>query len=235
MSITIETRGRRHYLIGNTYPIKGAIRAAGCKWDPEAGAWWTGKRETAEELVAGVASGKVEAVASYTKLDDGSWGVRVPGKVEPGTTVTVATKGGARKTETVTAVMRVDGEQTICAVAPREKAPRESKPRQPSKVGTEGAYSSSFDGSKHNRDPNRQVGETCWLKHLDQRIAVVVVGYERARWIPGDVLEDFGDYSHGGYGAWLGTIYYRAATREEFETLQAKSPREDGVCVEVSE
>ena len=49
--ITIETEGRRHYLIGNTYPIKDRLRAAGAKWDGDRRAWWTGKRELAEKLV----------------------------------------------------------------------------------------------------------------------------------------------------------------------------------------
>jgi len=45
-----------HYLVGNTYPIKDAIRQAGCKWDADARCWYTGKRDRAEELVAKVAS-----------------------------------------------------------------------------------------------------------------------------------------------------------------------------------
>lgn len=56
MTIQIDSRGRRHYLIGNTFPIKNAIKAAGCRWDPEAKAWWTGKRETADALVSQLVS-----------------------------------------------------------------------------------------------------------------------------------------------------------------------------------
>jgi len=52
MAIEIRTEGRRHYLRGDTYPLKDALRAAGCKWDADAKAWWTGKRETAEQLAA---------------------------------------------------------------------------------------------------------------------------------------------------------------------------------------
>ena len=229
MTITIETRGRRHYILGNTYPIRTAIKAAGCKWDSDAGAWWTGKRETAESLAAGVSSGKVEAVASYAKLSDGSWGVRVPGAVAAGATVTVETKGGSRKTETIVAVLSTDDRGSLCSVKPRERKP--SAPRQPSKVGQTGEYSSEFEGHKLSRDPHRQIGDVCWLKHGGQLIAVVVVGYERAQYVPGDVLEDMGHYEHGGYGAWIGVIHYRAADRVEFDALQAKSPRPEGVCV----
>lgn len=55
-SVVIETVGRRHYLRGNTYPIKDAIRAAGCKWDPEAKAWYSGKREIVEGVIAALGS-----------------------------------------------------------------------------------------------------------------------------------------------------------------------------------
>jgi hypothetical protein len=54
--ITIQSEGRRHYLIGNTYPLKDQIRGAGCKWDGDRKAWWTGKRDVAEQL-AGAAAG----------------------------------------------------------------------------------------------------------------------------------------------------------------------------------
>lgn len=48
----LKTEGRRTYILGNTYPIKDQLRAAGCKWDGDRKAWWTGKREVAEQLVA---------------------------------------------------------------------------------------------------------------------------------------------------------------------------------------
>lgn len=123
-TITIQTEGRRHYLVGDTYPIKSAIRAAGCKWDADKGAWWTGKRETAEALAAKVRAGAVKARASYTKLDDGSWGVRVPGAVVAGSTVEVETKSGRVSTETIAAIVRVDGDRTICSIVQRARTPR---------------------------------------------------------------------------------------------------------------
>lgn len=233
MHITIETVGRRHYVLGNTYPIRAELRSAGCKWDAERKAWWSGSRDKVEHFAARVESGSVKAVASYRKLEDGSWAVLVPGAAPAvGSTVQVETKGGSRKTETVLSVGETTERGTLCRVAPRERKPR--APRQPRQVGVEGAYSASFEGTKSFRDPHRSLGETCWLKHSGRRIAVVVVGYERAEWCPGDSLEDQGDYSHGGYGAWLGTVHYRAATREEYEALQVSSPREDGECEVVS-
>jgi hypothetical protein len=213
--------------VGDTFPIRAALKSAGCRWDADEKAWWTGKRETAESLVAQASAGQVQAYASYVKLADGSWGVRLPSSMPAtlGQQVTVETKGGKRKQETIAAVVETDERGTICAVVQAARAPR-----LPSKVGETGAYSSEFEGSKHAREPGRQLGESCWLKHEGQRLAVVVVGYERAQWIPGDVLEDMSDYSHGGRGAWLGVIHYRAATAEEYAALQASQPRADGVC-----
>ena len=49
-NITIESAGRRHYIRGNTYPHKDALRAAGAHWDGDARAWWLGKRDVAAEL-----------------------------------------------------------------------------------------------------------------------------------------------------------------------------------------
>ena len=43
--------------------------------------------------------------ATYTKLRDGSWGIKVPGKAVPGQQVTVETRAGARKQEVVGIVM----------------------------------------------------------------------------------------------------------------------------------
>lgn len=60
--ISIETQGRRHYIKGNTFPIKDQLRAAGCKWDPDHKAWWTSKREVAEQL-AGAAPAAAPAAA----------------------------------------------------------------------------------------------------------------------------------------------------------------------------
>lgn len=51
-AIQIEKQGRRYYITGNTYPIKDKIRAAGCKFDGDRKAWWTGKKDVAEEIVS---------------------------------------------------------------------------------------------------------------------------------------------------------------------------------------
>lgn len=52
MNIQISSEGRRHYLTGNTYPIKDQLRSAGAHWDRDRGAWWTSKRDVAESFLA---------------------------------------------------------------------------------------------------------------------------------------------------------------------------------------
>jgi hypothetical protein len=47
---TVKSEGRRHYILGNTFAIKDQLRSAGCKWDPDRRAWWTGKRDVADRF-----------------------------------------------------------------------------------------------------------------------------------------------------------------------------------------
>ena len=51
--------GRRYYFDGAPYSARDALKSAGCRWDPQRRAWWTGKAATAA-LVEGQA---VEAPA----------------------------------------------------------------------------------------------------------------------------------------------------------------------------
>jgi hypothetical protein len=67
--ILVEKQGRRHYIVGNTYPIKDKLRDAGCKWDSDRRAWYTGKADRAQYIVDNLGS----AVASQpapAKRDD---------------------------------------------------------------------------------------------------------------------------------------------------------------------
>lgn len=49
--IKVERAGRRSYIIGNTYPIKDALKAAGAHWDGDRRAWWLGDDAAARSLV----------------------------------------------------------------------------------------------------------------------------------------------------------------------------------------
>jgi hypothetical protein len=64
MTITIQSEGRRHYLLGNTYPIKDQLRSAGAHWDADRKAWWTSKRDVAERLAGGATGASDAAGAS---------------------------------------------------------------------------------------------------------------------------------------------------------------------------
>lgn len=55
--------------------------------------------------------------ATYTKLRDGSWGIRVDSPVAPGTTITVTKKSGETKTETVSHVLWSGQGVTLCSIA----------------------------------------------------------------------------------------------------------------------
>lgn len=66
------------------------------------------------------------STATYTKLRDGSWGIRVPGTVVPrlGSAVTVETRAGARKAETVYRIVVQYDDAIICAIQPSTPASR---------------------------------------------------------------------------------------------------------------
>lgn len=51
MSLSIKKEGRRYYILGNTFPVKDRLKAAKCRFDGDARAWWTSKKEVAETLV----------------------------------------------------------------------------------------------------------------------------------------------------------------------------------------
>lgn len=61
------------------------------------------------------------SVATYTKLKSGGWGVRVVGTAKAGDRVTVTTKAGVKKVETVTAVVWSGNGVTLCAIDQKVK------------------------------------------------------------------------------------------------------------------
>jgi len=63
--------------------------------------------------------------ATYTQLRDGSWGIRVPGTVNAGQSITVRKKDGSTKTETVKAILwsgrdsRSGETVSLCSIQPK--------------------------------------------------------------------------------------------------------------------
>lgn len=68
--------------------------------------------------------------ATYTKLKDGSWGVRVSGKASRGAALDVTKKDGSRKSEKVRKVLWTGKDEktgaiiSLCSIAPTAHAPR---------------------------------------------------------------------------------------------------------------
>lgn len=67
--------------------------------------------------------------ATYTKLRDGEWGVRVSGKPNLGDVVQVRKQSGETKQERVTRVVWSDSTISICAIE-RSQAPSAAAPRR---------------------------------------------------------------------------------------------------------
>lgn len=72
--------------------------------------------------------------ATYTKLRDGSWGVRVQGPVKAGETITVTKKGGETKRETVAAVLWTGDGVSLCSVTPTAKPAYQPQASRPGKT-----------------------------------------------------------------------------------------------------
>lgn len=111
------------------------------------------------------------------------------------------------------------------------KARRQAAPRLPAITGVESTYVADFEGDKHDRSPQRELGSASWLRHGKALIAVVLTGWEPARWVSAELAEDMGHYMDRS--KYLGSLHLRAATVAEYEALQATSPRAEGSCVEI--
>jgi hypothetical protein len=69
------------------------------------------------------------AEATYTKLRNDTWGIRVQGPAVPGDTVEVTTRAGETKKEVVEKVVWEGDGVTICAIV-RTEASAPSRPRR---------------------------------------------------------------------------------------------------------
>lgn len=69
--ITVQSEGRRHYLLGNTYSIKEQLRSAGAHWDGDRKAWWTSKLDVAMKF-AGESDAEPSSLPEGDTLTDDS-------------------------------------------------------------------------------------------------------------------------------------------------------------------
>lgn len=67
-------------------------------------------------------------MASYTKLKNGDWGIRVEGQAVPGQQVTVTKRSGDRKVETIGSVVWSKGGVTICTIGRQQQTPSSRPP-----------------------------------------------------------------------------------------------------------
>lgn len=71
MNVTQQIEGRRVYLLGNTFPIKDALKNAGAHWDGDRRAWWIGTEKQA--AISNILGGAPQAEAK-TSGNGGSKG-----------------------------------------------------------------------------------------------------------------------------------------------------------------
>jgi len=58
---------------------------------------------------------------TFSKLQDGTWGIRTSSVVAPGAVVIVSRKDGTQSNQTVRAVIWTDGTACLCSVEPTAK------------------------------------------------------------------------------------------------------------------
>lgn len=102
-------------------------------------------------------------------------------------------------------------------------------------VGERTSLSTQFQATKYQKSPGCEVGDLRWLRWArrdgsHQRIATVVAGYELASYLSAEDAEDLGQNA-----GWWGVLFYKPATEEQFNALQQKEPREDGVFLQKEE
>lgn len=82
--ITIMQDGPRLYIVGDTFPIKDAIKEAGGHWDKELKQWWIGTKKRAEiEAAIAKASASGAMTADHYTPTTGEAFVRVEGNTYP--------------------------------------------------------------------------------------------------------------------------------------------------------
>lgn len=81
------------------------------------------------------------ATATYAKLRDGTWGVRVPGTVRPGDRLTVVKRSGEAKTETVAAIVHAGDGFTLATIAGRSAPASQTRAPRPSTRRSRPRYS----------------------------------------------------------------------------------------------
>jgi hypothetical protein len=256
MAIEMKQEGRRYYLLNTPYGLKDQLRSAGCNWDQDKRAWWTGKAEVALRFAA--ASGEAADKPDAERLGDAT---EVAGKARyKGTEYLLLWSGSTRKGPACKLAF-TDGSKVFWASEAEVEVTKRYQDRQwrgrrepgmtfgrlqqlraeykqhrseaqrlgakDGLVGERSELCADFEASRSERHPGKPVGHLQWLKTRNQRIAVVLVGFELATFLRGEDAEDMGHFDVRS--GWYGTLYFRPATLAEATGLQAREPREDAV------
>src|SRR5690606_34018090 len=117
--LKIEKVGRRIYVLGDSYPFRRQLRAAGCKWDADRHQWWIGstKLDVLERLIAEINahSGDIEERRQADRLEADRR--HILGRAEyKGRTYYVVWRGQTRRGDAVKLLFR-DGSKTFWADA----------------------------------------------------------------------------------------------------------------------
>jgi len=91
--------------------------------------------------------GDMNSTASYTKLKDGTWGIRVQGAARAGATVNVSRRDGSSKTKVVGRVIWAGGGVSICSIDSTASGPRSSQSSRRGARGTRGTWTGCACGS----------------------------------------------------------------------------------------
>jgi len=108
-------------ITGNTFAVKDQLKALGGRWNADAKGWDVpdDRAERAREIVA--SAGERTFPASFSRLADGSWGIRGKG-LAAGAKVAVRKREGSTSTETVGRVLSTDSEGwQMASIVPTEK------------------------------------------------------------------------------------------------------------------
>lgn len=128
-----EKNGRRFTITGDTRCApKGSLGkyGIGLNFDWDTKTWWTGKEDIAKKAVdflreqSASKEKTLSACATYTKLPDGSWGVRVPSAIAAvsGEEVTVHKSNGETKLETLGASVASEEGHALFAVVRKQRS-----------------------------------------------------------------------------------------------------------------
>jgi len=158
----LEKIGRRHYLRNTPYSAKDKIKSAGCSWDSEQKAWWTGKADVAVALVAELALVTAASEQAQAALPAAtSEMVTVLGNTYP---VRDRLRALGGQWDAVAKAWRVPSSRADMARAAVESAPQSSRPASRRSFVRRGTWTGCSCGSVEEYARERD----CWTCQHDR-------------------------------------------------------------------